>query len=81
MSEDELGDDSCSDLLKVSVSMDDVRQGKFRLLYSHPEALLSSPVGRTILRSEVYRHNVCCIAVDEAHMIDEWYVHILIQFN
>ena len=70
--EHEGNSEHCNDLLKVSVSTEDVRSGKFRLVYAHPEALLTAPTGRSILRSAVYRKNVCCIAIDEAHMIQEW---------
>ena len=59
-------------VLTISVTMEDMKQGKYRLVYAHPEALLTAPQGRALLRSPFYRNKVSCIAEDEAHMIYEW---------
>ena len=69
--DEDLGDETAN-LLKVSVPLDRVAAGEFRLVYAHPEALLTAATGRRMLRENAYQENVCCIAIDEAHMIYEW---------
>ena len=73
---DDYDSDSCQEttdeLLHVKVPIEDIKMGKYRLVYAHPEAFLSCNVGMNILRSTIYRNNVACIAIDEAHMIQEW---------
>ena len=44
--------------------------GNVNILYCHPEALIRSTEGRTLLRR--VRKMVCAVAIDEAHMIMEW---------
>jgi len=51
--------------------MDVIKSGDIELLYSHPEALFTHTFSR-ILRSKLYQEMVCCITVDEVHMIEEW---------
>ncbi|CAC5402622.1 unnamed protein product [Mytilus coruscus] len=51
--------------------MEMIRSGDIEILYSHPEAMFT-PVLSRILRSKVFQQKVCCIAVDEVHMIEEW---------
>jgi superfamily II DNA helicase RecQ len=55
----------------ICTNMDKVRAGEVELLYCHPESLFTHEMSR-ILRSKVYQERVCCIAVDEVHMISEW---------
>ena len=45
----------------------------YHIVFSHPEALISSRNGRELL-SEKYQRNVVAIVVDEAHCIVEWSV-------
>ncbi|XP_062567355.1 uncharacterized protein LOC134229626 [Saccostrea cucullata] len=59
--------------LLMKVSPEEVAAGKFRLIYAHPEAFLSSREGRKILQSQALQDHVCGICIDEAHMIQEWY--------
>jgi hypothetical protein len=54
------------------VSLDDLQQGKYHLIYAHPETLLRNRTVSTMLRSKTYRKNVCAIVIDEVHMISEW---------
>jgi superfamily II DNA helicase RecQ len=67
------GDDV--ELQAHEADIDDVIAGKYNLVFSHPEALVSSVGGQRLLRSSVYQDRVCCIAIDEAHMIQEWCVY------
>ena len=77
MSSLNLGDTSSSEdedtdgqLELVNISMEAILQGKYNLIYAHPEALISTVKGRDLLLK--LRDRVVCIAVDEAHMIFEW---------
>ena len=47
-------------------------EGKYNLVFSHPESFVSCQYGRELLQSEVYKKNVCALVVDEAHCILEW---------
>ena len=49
-----------------------LESGQYNLLFSHPEALVSCPFGRGLVRSSIYQENVCAIVVDEVHCILEW---------
>ena len=49
-----------------------VQNGKFRLLFLHPEGFVSCRKGRTILMSEIYQEKVACCVIDEAHLVQEW---------
>ncbi|XP_052217790.1 ATP-dependent DNA helicase RecQ-like [Dreissena polymorpha] len=56
----------------VNVPLEDIIKGKYSLVYSHPEAFLSTTNGTAILSAFERDRTVSCIAVDEAHMILEW---------
>ncbi|XP_062573726.1 uncharacterized protein LOC134235606 [Saccostrea cucullata] len=45
--------------LLMKVSPEEVAAGKFRLIYAHPEAFLSSREGRKILQSQALQDHVC----------------------
>lgn len=72
--EDEDNDDSTAkdDFLSCSVPLDEVFSGKYRLVYAHPEAFLSTKKGLKYLQDKSFVSKVCCVAIDEAHMIQEW---------
>ena len=74
-SEEVLAD--CEEVFTVKVPMHEIKAGNFRLVYAHPEAFLSAPQGKSMLRSKIYRDRICCVAIDEAHMIYEWQVFVL----
>ncbi|XP_053380705.1 uncharacterized protein LOC123562012 [Mercenaria mercenaria] len=54
-----------------NASLQDVRQGKFKIIYMHPETVFNKEVGR-MMRNSRFRYLVCCTVVDEVHMISEW---------
>ena len=75
-----VGDDSDSDndedeLMQVSTTLEAIRKGAYPLVYTHPEALLSTKRGKILLRNISSR--ICCVAIDEAHMISEWWVKFI----
>ena len=66
----------CSDSEQTQDSDDvelrSVENGKFRLLFLHPEGFISCRKGRNILMSDVYQNKVACCVIDEAHLVQEW---------
>ena len=46
-------------------------QGHYRIIFAHPEALLSTNTGKEILKSYSLRANVVAIAIDEAHCVKD----------
>ncbi|KAH3751197.1 hypothetical protein DPMN_185746 [Dreissena polymorpha] len=69
--DDEGGAKSDGDVI-VTVPMSDIADGKFTLVYSHPEALLRTDTGKSLITNMEKKKIISCIAVDEAHMILEW---------
>ena len=69
--DDEGGAKSDGDVI-LTVPMSDIADGKFTLVYSHPEALLSTDTGKSLIQNLENKKIISCIAVDEAHMILEW---------
>ena len=51
------------------VSLNNIKQGMYNIVYAHPESLLSA-AGRDLMKA--IRPMVCYLVVDEAHMIVEW---------
>ncbi len=45
--------DRSTDYLWTSVSLDAVKDGRYNIVYTHPEALLSSTKGQALLRSNI----------------------------
>ena len=45
---------------------------KAKLVFAHPEALVSCAYGRKLMQSKPYQENVCAIVADEAHCILGW---------
>ena len=59
-------EDICDDELSY------LENGKFRILFLHPEGFISCRKGREILMSKVYQDRVACCVIDEAHLVREW---------
>ena len=57
-----LNDDSCFE-------KNDLENGRYNILFSHPEALVSCKYGRNLMLNKIYQDNVCTVVVDEAHCI------------
>ncbi|XP_033731767.1 Werner syndrome ATP-dependent helicase homolog [Pecten maximus] len=56
----------------TSVKLPEIREGKFCMIYAHPETLVDNKQVGKLLRSPEFRRCVCCTVVDEVHMISEW---------
>lgn len=51
-----------------------IEYGKYSLVFGSPEALLKNDRWRSMLGNYVYRAMLCAVAIDEAHVIRQWYV-------
>jgi len=51
-----------------------VEQGEYSIVYGTPEAWLQNERWRTMLSNVVYSRKLCALAIDEAHVIKQWYV-------
>ena len=51
-----------------------VEEGKYSVVYGTPESLLKTERWRRMLSNKVYSKMVCALAIDEAHVIKQWYV-------
>ena len=57
---------------QVESVLKEVEVGKYRLVYTSPESMLSADRWRRMLTSKIYQKNQIGIAVDEAHFISHW---------
>ena len=57
-----------------SETRDRIIAGFYQLVFISPEDCLREGVYRNMISSEVYQQQLCCIAVDEAHCVEKWYV-------
>ena len=55
-----------------------VEHGKFQLVFFTPESLLNRKKYRNIIGSEEYQQRIMGLAIDEAHTIKKWLVHVYI---
>ena len=59
-----------------NVTMEEIIDGKYALLFSTPETLLSrTSRGRKILLTDSIRKRIRGIFVDECHVVTKWYVY------
>ena len=49
-----------------------VCEGKYKLIYSSPECLLTNVMWRDVLQSDVYQQNLVAFVIDEAHCVKKW---------
>ena len=55
---------------QVQVDVDIIR-GNAKIVFTHPEDLLSS-FGRKVMRSAVFQRNVAACVIDEGHCVEMW---------
>ena len=53
---------------------DSVMNGDVQLVYLSPESVLSQTHWREMFKTPCYHDNLVCLAVDEAHLVEKWYV-------
>ena len=51
---------------------DQLESGQYHIVFAHPESLISTRFGRSLILSEIYQKRVVSIVVDEAHCILDW---------
>lgn len=66
--------DDCDSQILTTAPISDILvvEGKYSLIYAHPEALLSCVQGERVLKQLQKSEMLVCIAIDEAHIILEW---------
>jgi ATP-dependent DNA helicase RecQ len=71
---DESGDESdySDNQILTTAPISDILEGKYSLIYAHPEALLSCAQGERLVKQLQKSEMLVCIAIDEAHIILEW---------
>ena len=63
-----------------SVSLSDLQEGEaekvekaaYSVVFDTPESWLKVERWRQVLSSPIYSEKLCCVAVDEAHVIKQW---------
>lgn len=63
--------DDCDSQILTTAHISDIVEGKYSLIYEHPEALLSCVQGERVLKQLQKSDILVCIAIDEAHIILE----------
>ena len=59
-------------ILRTRVPIQDVVNGRYQIVFSHPEALISTTNGRALLENPVFQENLVAVGVDEAHIVLQW---------
>ncbi|CAB4036140.1 Hypothetical predicted protein [Paramuricea clavata] len=57
-----------------------IKQGMFKIIFSHPEAFISCLEGRRLRMSSVLQNNVVSCVADEGHLVEEWGVEFRKDF-
>jgi superfamily II DNA helicase RecQ len=61
-----------TDLTLDTSTEKDIKEGKSKIIYAHPEAFISCKKGRRLLMSSVLQRNVFACVIDEGHLVQEW---------
>ena len=56
---------------KIPLIPKNIKDGNIRVLFSHPESLLSED-GRKLLKSSIFQEKVVACIIDESHVIELW---------
>ena len=49
-----------------------MRNSEFCILFSHPEVIVQSKEGRSLLQTQIFQAKAMACVVDKAHCIDNW---------
>ena len=52
-----------------------VEEGALSVVYGTPECFLKNERWRSMLSNEIFRKRTCAVAVDEAHVVKQWFVY------
>ena len=69
---DTVDNENSHGLTNDSETLGNLKEGKCRIIFSHPEAFISCKEGRMLLLSKVYQERVMACVIDEAHLVEEW---------
>ncbi|XP_015747113.1 PREDICTED: Werner syndrome ATP-dependent helicase homolog [Acropora digitifera] len=69
---DSVDNEKSHGLTNDSETLGKLKEGKCRIIFSHPEAFISCKEGRMLLLSKVYQDRVMACVIDEAHLVEEW---------
>ena len=69
---DSVDNEKSHGLTNDSETLGNLKEGKCRIIFSHPEAFISCKEGRMLLLSKVYQDRVMACVIDEAHLVEEW---------
>lgn len=58
-------------MCKSDENFEDVKHGKFQIVFCHPEALFNTNKGRELLNG-VFNQHVVSVVIDECHIIEKW---------
>ena len=53
-------------------SIEDVKAGKFDLIFAHPEALFNTMEGEALLFDKSFQKLITAVVVDECHTVESW---------
>jgi len=48
--------------------------GQYSVVFAHPEALLNTDSGMSLLQETSFIDVVAAVAIDECHIVEKWYV-------
>ena len=58
-----------------------IEKGKVFVIFGSPEAWIKNEGWRAMLGNSVYSKKLCALAIDEAHVIKQWYYHFSAEFS
>jgi len=65
----------------TELDINGIVNGKYSVVFAHPEALLNTDCGKSLLHETSFIDVVAAVAVDECHIVEEWYVYKATVFN
>ena len=54
------------------LSVDEICEGKYQLVFMSPESLLTDPKWRDMVQSPIYQEDLVALVVHEAHCVKKW---------
>ena len=74
------GEEILAELSLDTSTESNIKQGMFRIIFSHPEAFISCREGWRLLVSSVLQNNVVACVIDKGHLVEEWGVEFREDF-
>ena len=64
--------ENLSELSLDTTALRNIKQGRYKIIFCHPEAFISCKEGRRLLMSSILQNNVVACVIDEGHLVEEW---------